>query len=373
MTEQELQEEHECAKAAKATAEAGCLAGVDVDAGATSAADASCRANAQSQGGSVIDEAVATARAANIKMNPATIKVMAPAKVNLHLAVGPAGDNGFHSVETVLHAVALHDVLYLVRRPEAPGSGLAVDLTCTFQEGLPNVAIRSEENLAYKAVFALAQALGRKADETLVMLLEKRIPVQAGLGGGSSDAAAALVAAARAWGVATDDARVEETARSLGADVAFFLHGGCGVYEGKGDRFVRALAADKRSVVLVKPDAGVSTARAYAAFDANPQFATETERAALAAARAAADVTLRNNLAPAAESLLPELSEIRTWLEGLPGVQAAMLSGSGSATFAVCDSFEAACAAATAATKRGWWARTTAFSSARAAVVPRAW
>lgn len=362
MTEQELQGEKQAEGERKGAAPA---------AGDVPAADDA--ATAKSRGDAVIDEAVATARAANIKMNPATIKVIAPAKVNLHLGVGPAGADGFHSVETVLHAVSLHDVLYLVCRPEAPGSGMAVDLTCTFQEGLPSQDIRPEDNLAYKAVFALARALGRQADETLVMLLEKRIPVQAGLGGGSSDAAAALVAAARAWGVPADDARVEETARSLGADVAFFLHGGCGFYEGKGDRFVRALSAGKSSVVLVKPDVGVSTAQAYAAFDAAPKYVDEAERTALAGVRAAADVALRNNLAPAAETLLPELAEIRTWLEDQPGVQAAMLSGSGSATFALCDSFEAACAVATAATKRGWWARTTAFSSARAAVVPRVW
>lgn len=324
------------------------------------------------RGDAVIDEAVATAQAANIKTSPAGIKVIAPAKVNLHLGVGPAGADGFHPVETVLHAVSLHDVLYLQRRPARLGSGLSVELTCTFHEGLAPVEIDPKDNLAYRAVFALARAVGREGqDEAFAMLLEKRIPVQAGLGGGSSDAAAALVAAAHAWGLAADDARIEETARTLGADVAFFLRGGCGLYEGKGDRFVHAIAPDKRSVVLVKPDEGVSTARAYAAFDERPVFVTEEERTELAAARTASDVALQNNLAPAAERLLPELAEIRTWLEAQAGVQGAMLSGSGSATFAVCDSFESACAVATVAIKRGWWARTTAFSSACAAMVPR--
>lgn len=322
-------------------------------------------------GSAVIDEAVATARAARVKGSPAAIKVIAPAKVNLHLGVGPAGADGFHEVETVLHALALHDVLYVQRSAAASGSGLTLELTCTFHEGLPAVEIAQEDNLAYRAVVALAHAVGRQEDEHLTMLLEKRIPVQAGLGGGSSNAAAALVGAARAWGISADDPRIEATARTLGADVAFFLHGGCGLYRGRGDELVHALTPSKRSVVLVKPDAGVSTARAYAAFDADPQYVSAEERAALAEAEDASAVALRNNLAPAAEALVPELADVRAWLEGQPGVEAAMLSGSGSATFAVCESLDAAFAAATAAGKRGWWARATALSSARAAVIPR--
>lgn len=339
-------------------------------AGGSAASGDAVGANAAA-GSAVIDEAVATARAACVKGSPVAIKVIAPAKVNLHLGVGPAGADGFHEVETVLHALALHDVLYVQRTAAAPGSGLTVELTCTFHEGLPAVEIAQEDNLAYRAVIALARALGREEDERLVMLLEKRIPVQAGLGGGSSNAAAALVGAATLWGVPVDDPRVEATARTLGADVAFFLQGGCGLYRGKGDEFVRALAPSKRSVVLVKPHAGVSTARAYAAFDANPQYVSAEERAALAGAQGAAHVALRNNLAPAAEALVPELAEVRAWLEAQPGVAAAMLSGSGSATFAVCESLDAAFAVASAATKHGWWARATALSSARAAVVPR--
>lgn len=341
--------------------------------------DAECRpaaggnaAGADAAAGSaVIDEAVATARASRVKGSPVAIKVIAPAKVNLHLGVGPAGADGFHEVETVLHALALHDVLYAQRSAAAPGNGLTVELTCTFHEGLPAAEIPQEDNLAYRAVVALARAVGRQEDERLTMLLEKRIPVQAGLGGGSSNAAAALVGAARAWGIPADDPRIEATARTLGADVAFFLHGGCGLYRGRGDEFVHALAPSKRSVVLVKPDAGVSTARAYAAFDADPQYVTAEERAVLAEAEDATAVALRNNLAPAAETLVPELANVRAWLEEQPGVEAAMLSGSGSATFAVCESLEAAFAVASAAGQRGWWARATALSSARAAVVPR--
>lgn len=318
----------------------------------------------------VIGQAIATARAANIRNDVRALKVIAPAKVNLHLGVGKAGEDGFHAVETVLHAISLHDVLFMRSEPTEPASGLSIDLSCTFH-GVEAQTIAPEKNLAYRAVARLAEALGRTADERVTILLEKHIPLQAGLGGGSSDAAAALVGAARLWGVEADSRVIEDVARTLGADVAFFLRGGCGLYDGRGDAFVRSLEPSRASLVLVKPDAGVSTAEAYRAFDASPDYVDEGERAALAQASKAAEVALRNNLAVAAESLLPELAEVRAWLSGQPGVVDAMLSGSGAATFAVCDSFERACAVATEARKRGWWSRTTACSSARAAVVPR--
>lgn len=87
-----------------------------------------------------------------------------------------------------------------------------------------------ESNIVAKAVRLLAEKLERTADETVVACLEKHIPAEAGLGGGSSDAAAALLGAAHLWGVPADDPRIEEAARSLGADVAFFLHGGCACF-----------------------------------------------------------------------------------------------------------------------------------------------
>ena len=112
----------------------------------------------------------------------------------------------------------------------------------------------------------------------------------------------------------------------------------------------------------------MSTAAAYAAFDEAPVPVEETLAESVLAARDASALGLFNNLAPAAESLMPELAQIRTWLESLPGVESVLLSGSGSATFAVCRDFSAACQIAAQARTRGYWSRTTAFSSLRAAV-----
>lgn len=300
------------------------------------------------------------------------LKLIAPAKVNLHLAIGARRDDGYHDVATVLHALMLHDVMYLRRKlPDAPdfGSGEpAVRMVGTADVPVPDVA--SADNIAAKAVVRLAEALGLpKREADLELRIEKNIPAQGGLGGGSADAAAALVGAAQLWGVPADDPTIAATARSLGADVAFFLTGGCAYFEGVGDELVRVLNPSKRAVALVKPEGGVSTPEAYRQFDSAPLEVPAEVAAQVCQAGVACDVRLFNNLAPAAEALLPALAEVRAWLEGQPGVESALLSGSGAATFAVCDDFAAACSVVAAARKKGWWARATSFSSARAMAV----
>ena len=175
---------------------------------------------------------------------------------------------------------------------------------------------------------------------------------------------------AKAWGLAADDERVADVARSLGADVAFFLHGGCALLGGVGEVLQRRLETSRRPVVLVKPAEGVSTAEAYKRFDAAPRPVPEEELARDLAATRADDVALANNLAPAAEALLPELSVIRAWLAEQAGENNVLLSGSGSATFALVDTFAEASRIATAAAARGWWARPTSLSGLRAAVAP---
>ena len=196
------------------------------------------------------------------------------------------------------------------------------------------------------------------------------VDVVIGLGGGSSDAAAALLGAAHLWGVPADDPRIEEAARSLGADVAFFLHGGCACFTGVGDAFDHALAPMNGNVVLVKPEGGVSTAAAYRAFDEHPTAISEADREAALEAQRAADVPLRNNLVPVSEHLLPALVDIRLWASERADVQRVLMSGSGSAVFMQCATFADAGRVAAEARMRGWWARATMFGSARAAVVP---
>jgi len=293
------------------------------------------------------------------------LKLVSPAKVNLHLAIGTRRPDGYHEASTVMQALNLHDVVYMRRKllddPE-PGVPSVRMVSCgdVVAPDLP-----SASNIASKAVLALAQLVGTN-DVELEIRIEKNIPAQGGLGGGSSNAAAALLGAAALWGLAADDPAIEQAARSLGSDVAFFLHGGCSYYEGTGELFVRALRPSKRAVALVKPEGGVSTAEAYRTFDADPKPVPDEIVRAISTACNADDVTLFNNLAPASEMLLPALGEVRQWLNSQPGVQGVLLCGSGATTFAVCDDFACACKVVAEARKLGFWARSTSFGSLRA-------
>lgn len=296
------------------------------------------------------------------------LKLIAPAKVNLHLAIGARRPDGYHDAATILHALNLHDVVYVRRKLPDAEAPFAPETRLVQCGDVPVPALPSEENIATRAVLALAERLGR-ADAGIEIRIEKNVPAQGGLGGGSSDAAAALVGAAQLWGVVPDDPAIEATARKLGSDVAFFLHGGCSYYEGTGDAFVRALEPSKRAVALVKPEGGVSTAAAYRAFDERPQ-PVPPELADQARIVATADeVVLFNNLASASESLMLQLADIRNQLAVQPGVKGALLCGSGATTFAVCDDFATACNIVSSARKQGLWARATSFGSARVMMV----
>ena len=298
------------------------------------------------------------------------VKAVAPAKVNLYLAVGEVRADGYHEVETVMHALSLHDVLHFDMLP-AEGEGLEVETVCYARERLEFAEIPSESNIVTRAVKLLAHKVGRAEREKIAVRIEKHIPVQAGLGGGSSDAAAALLGAAKLWGIPSDAPEILEAARELGMDVAFFLRGGCARFTGAGELFDQALSPMKGNCVVIKPAGGVSTREAYAMLDEAARVAAEDAARAAREAQRAEDVLLHNDFSAASEALVPEIAAVRTWLESRDDVTAHLMAGSGSAVFAACGSFEEACRIAGAARTKGWWARTTAFSSVRAAVVPK--
>lgn len=335
-------------------------------------------------------------------LGPGTMKLVSPAKVNLLLAIGDVRPDGYHDARTIMHALALHDTLYVnvedasadevaratdevaraaygaiqaaaEGRPDralgGPAGNLLVSIDLADRTG-QNLAVPARENLAFMAADRLARAVGREDAQRVSVRIEKHIPAQGGLGGGSSNAAAMLVALARAWGLSADDERIEEVARSLGADVAFFLKGGCAQLGGAGEVLERTLPSSRQAVVVVKPEAGVSTAAAYRRFDEAPVPIAAAIMEEAVSAPTAAEVPLANNLAAASESLLPDLAQIRAWLVERAGDENVLLCGSGSATFALVDSYDVASALALAAGKQGWWARPTNLSSVRAAIVP---
>lgn len=297
-------------------------------------------------------------------------KIISPAKVNLVLAVGEKQESGFHEVQTVMHSLALHDTLSMRRfDDEGSGDGLQVMLKCESSFTIDPLLIKAEENIAYKAVVELAKALGRTQGETIEMILNKVIPAEAGLGGGSSNAAAALVGAATLWGVGVEDERVQEVASRLGADVSFFLKGGCARLSGKGDVFEAQLEPRSGFVLLVRPDAGVSTGKAYAAFDEDPVLPSSEYLSSIAALDAAADVSLYNNLEKAACSVTPVVAQVLEWGRAAAGEENVVLCGSGSAVCCIFDSYQAACGASVEARKHEWWTRVTSFSPLGAAIV----
>ena len=302
------------------------------------------------------------------------LKIVSPAKVNLHLAIGARRDDGYHEAATIMHALNLHDVVYMRHALPDPDGAYRAS-----QPGMPSVRMVScgdvtapdlpaEDNIAVRAAIKLAQLAGR-ADAPVQIRIEKNIPAQGGLGGGSSNAAAALVGAAHLWGINVDDPIVEQAAQALGSDVAFFLHGGCSYYEGTGEVFVHALEPSKQAIALVKPQGGVSTAQAYRTFDASPEPTPQDIASNARQAQSGAKVRLFNNLAGASEQIMPELATIRQWLLAQAGVEDALLCGSGATTFAVCNDFASACSVVAQARKQGYWARATSFGSLRAMIV----
>jgi len=287
------------------------------------------------------------------------LRVTAPAKVNLHLAVGPVGSDGYHTLTGVFHALELADEISI-------RESSALSLHCETDLGVPATG-----NLAYRAAVALGEAVGRVP--AVEIGLTKRIPHGAGLGGGSSDAAAVIAGLAALWGLDPASGRCTAVAASLGADVPFFLvPGGCALMVGRGDVVERPLPALAGApVVLLRPADPVSTAAAYAAFDERPVAIATPDgviRALDARDALGLGASLVNNLAAAAISIVPAIADALAWVRCSEGVLGSAVSGSGSAVFALCDSVERAGSIARAASEAGWWSTATALGGSGVAV-----
>jgi 4-diphosphocytidyl-2-C-methyl-D-erythritol kinase len=284
--------------------------------------------------------------------------VSAPAKVNLFLGVGALRPDGYHNVVTIMHALDLADTVRLT-----PADELTV--TCDSDVGIPSV-----QNLAFRAAQAFSEAYG--VDVLVDIAIEKRIPAGAGLGGGSSDAAAVLAGLAHWAGVPNDHAPLMRIARSLGADCAFLLQDGPALMRGRGDELARSLPAVAAHVTLVKPHASVPTTDAYRVFEESPQLAGAVS--GMADALRWRDISavasaLRNNMTDAAEALVPEIAEVRAWLGNQDGVLGVLMAGSGSAVFALCQDAPSAEQATAAAREHGWWSAATRARASGVTVV----
>ncbi len=183
------------------------------------------------------------------------MRVRAHAKINLSLRVLGVRADGYHELRTVFQSIALHDTI-TIRRVRGPFRLTVDDPAC------PSDAT----NLIWRAAERLWTASGRRgAPRDVAIDVAKRIPMQAGLGGGSSDAAAALQALGRLWQI--DEALAREVGADLGADIPFFFEGGTVLGLGRGDLLFPLIDRPRAAVVLVLPDFGVSTREAFGWFD----------------------------------------------------------------------------------------------------------
>ena len=272
------------------------------------------------------------------------IEVRAPAKINLDLRVLGLRPDGFHEVRTLMQTVALHDTLSVTARPGP----------LTVRSGSAWVP-RDRDNLVWKAGAALWRALGRSGPPAgAAITIRKRVPAGAGLGGASSDAAAAMRVLRLIWTPAANVRLLQEVAAAVGSDVAFFLRGGTMVATGRGER-TRALRALRRyEVVLAVPPFAVSTPAAYRWWDEMPGHGRPARRAP--AGWRADPGRLRNDLEAAVVARHPAIGEAVARLRAAGAARAAM-TGSGSAVFGLFESTAAAARARRAIRGAGW--RTT--------------
>jgi 4-diphosphocytidyl-2-C-methyl-D-erythritol kinase len=257
------------------------------------------------------------------------VTVRVPAKVNLQLAVGPPRADGYHDLMTVFHAVSLFDEVTV-----RPAERTKVVVTGTGAAEVP----AGPANLAARAASALARATGaRRQGKTAVLIeIRKRIPVAAGLAGGSADAAAALVACNELWqtGAAAEDLR--QIGAGIGSDVPFALIGGTAVGQGRGEHLTPALVTGAYHWVLAFAADGLSTPEVYASCDRlrgtaqvpPPELNTALMAALRAGDPAAVGEQLTNDLQPAAISLRPDLRRALT-AGRQHGALGAIVSGSG--------------------------------------------
>ncbi|ODS56366.1 MAG: 4-(cytidine 5'-diphospho)-2-C-methyl-D-erythritol kinase [Acidobacteria bacterium SCN 69-37] len=249
------------------------------------------------------------------------------AKVNLTLRVGPRREDGYHDVHTLMQSIGLSDVVTLT--PRSGPFGLM-----SRSPGVP----ADRTNLIWRAAELLWRAMGRAGEPRDVHVkLEKQIPAAAGLGGGSADAAAALVGLNQVWGGRQSRRHLIDLAAQLGSDVPFFLHGGTALGLGRGEELYPVDDVARLGVVVIKPSFGVGTAEAYGWLDgdrAEGLAVTPARRQELEVGWAGGPIVLGNDLQAPVARRHPAIDEMVAACVS-QGAMAAAMSGSGSAVYGV--------------------------------------
>ena len=281
----------------------------------------------------------------NVRRGGFFLELQTPAKLNLFLEVLARRPDGYHEIETLMTAVTIYDSLFF-----AANQAGRIEFSCEWATGLAARATRQraagdpavfddlpqgDDNLVVRALERLRARTGVQQGATVRLV--KRIPAAAGLGGASSDAAAAIVAANDVWRLGWSPAQLVEFAAELGSDIPFFLGGGAVVCRGRGERMESVAGLPRLDVVVVRPPEGLSTPDVYR----QCQPATEPVRLEplLNAARggnfAEFGRLLHNRLQPAAEQLSPWVARTRREFGRLDFLGHQM-SGSGTSYFGIC-------------------------------------
>jgi 4-diphosphocytidyl-2-C-methyl-D-erythritol kinase len=251
------------------------------------------------------------------------LRILVPAKVNLHLRVLAKRPDGYHSIETVFHTIGLWDEIRLALSPRFRFSAA----------GLPTPA--GGANLCVRAYRLLKDTTGTDREASLKLV--KRIPTGAGLGGGSADAAACLAGLNRLWNLKLDRGRLAALANRLGSDVSFFLSGGAAVGRGRGEKLSPLVSHLAAWAVVLKPGFGIPTALAYAELDRarrGPASGPSVDAVARGLRTGSLPLRIHNDFEPVAQRLHPLVRRLIVFL-GNAGASPAFLTGSGSAVVGV--------------------------------------
>lgn len=266
-------------------------------------------------------------------MSSRSISVPAFAKINWSLRVLGKRADGYHEVDTFLQTISLHDTVTVEHTDQDD-----LRLWCD-DSSIP----AGETNLAWRAAAKFRERFS--TERGLRIRLEKRIPAEAGLGGGSSDAAATLVALARLSELDTQSEDLVQIAADLGSDVPFFLHGGTARGTGRGSVVEPLADAPEQPLLVIKPNARVSTATAYNALN-RPALTSSNSKPILFRSQAS-DVSasfdwhaLHNDFEAVVFKLEPEIERVKNALLKC-GAGAALLAGSGSAVFGIFENQDA--------------------------------
>lgn len=266
-------------------------------------------------------------------MSQSQLAIPAFAKINWSLQVVGKRDDGYHEIDTVLQAISLHDTITVTTTGDAD-----IHLSCD-DRSIP----ADENNLVWRAASAFRKHHG--ISKGVKIRLIKRVPSEAGLGGGSSDAAATLLALSHLWQIETSADELNQLAEGLGSDVPFFLHGGTARATGRGEVIQSLDDAPEQHLLIIKPTAKVSTATAYKSLNA-PALTSSNSKPILFRSQpgdssASFDLNaLHNDFEAVILQLEPEIGRAKNALVRA-GAKAAMLSGSGSAVFGIFENQDA--------------------------------